>query len=185
MFSFWTSLSIGILHSFLRVHLYPFKTDSSIIIIFYFPPSYIFTSFLSYTSKYPPYTSLPVLSSVFLSPGTISTSVSGSLNSCINLAFTLALAVPPVGIWKTLSEGWFDNLNGCPPLTTVEVAPVSLIADGIVPFRIMVLMSSCINGFSVVFCVVLHFPLSGAFLHLYVARCSSPLCAVAVDMVWR
>ena len=82
----------------------------------------------------------------------MSTSVAGSINSCINLAFTLALAVPPVGRWKTLSEGWFDNLNGFPPLPAVEVAPVSLIADGIVPFRIMVLMSSCINGF---FCRVL------------------------------
>ena len=65
----------------------------------------------------------------------MSTSVAGSLKSCINLAFTLSLAVPPVGRWKTLSEGWFDNLNGCPPLLDVEVAPVSLIADGIVLFR--------------------------------------------------
>ena len=96
----------------------------------------------------------------------MSTSVAGSLNSCINLAFTLALAVPPVGRWKTLSEEWFDNLNGCQPLPAFEVAPVSLIADGIVPFIIMVLMSSCINVFSVVFCGVLYFPLSGAFFAL-------------------
>ena len=82
----------------------------------------------------------------------MSTFVAGSLNSCINLAFTLALAVPPVGRWKNLSEGWFDHLNGCPPLPAVEVAPVSLITDGIFPFIIMVLMSSCINGF---FCRVL------------------------------
>ena len=82
----------------------------------------------------------------------MSTSVAGSLNSCINLAFTLALAVSPVVIWKTLSEGWVDILNVCPALTAVEVAPVSLIADGIVPFRIMVLMSSYINSF---FCRVL------------------------------
>ena len=96
----------------------------------------------------------------------MSTSVAGSLNSCINLAFTLALAVPPVGRWKTLPEGWFDNLNGCQPLPAVEVDPVSLIADGIFPFRILVLMSSCINAFFVVFCEVLYFPPSGAFFAL-------------------
>ena len=54
--------------------------------------------------------------------------------------------VPPIGRRKTLSDGFFGDLNGCPPLPAVEVAPVSLIADGIVPFRIMALMSSCING---------------------------------------
>ena len=63
----------------------------------------------------------------------MSTSVSGSLNSCISLDFTLALAVSPVGRRKTLSDGWFDNMNRCPLLPAVEVAPVSLIADGIVP----------------------------------------------------
>ena len=126
-----------------------------------------------------------MLSSVFVIPGTMYTSFAGSLNSCIDLAFTLALAVPPVGRWKHLSEGWFDNLNGCQPLPAVEVAPVSLISDEIFLFRIMVLISSCINVFSVVFCGVLHFPLLGAFLHFYAARCSSPLCAVSIDVLWR
>ena len=116
----------------------------------------------------------------------MSTLVAGSINSCINLAFTLALDVPPVGRWKTLSEGWFDNLNRCPPLPAVEVAPVSLISDGIVPFKIMVMMLSCINGFFVscfVESCIFHFQVR--FLHCYVARCSSPLCAVPFDVLWR
>ena len=60
-----------------------------------------------------------MLISVFVSPGKMSTPVAGSLNSCISLVFTLALAVPPVGRWETLSDGWFDSLNGFPPLPDV------------------------------------------------------------------
>ena len=65
--------------------------------------------------------------------GTISTDLAGSRKLWYNFALLEACAVPPVGRWKTSVDGisvWMKGSWGRP---AVEVAPVSLIPDGIDP----------------------------------------------------
>ena len=64
--------------------------------------------------------------------GTISTDLAGLRRLWCNFAVNKAFAVPPVGRWKTLSEGMLDLMKGSWGRPAVEVASVSLTPDGMV-----------------------------------------------------
>ena len=63
----------------------------------------------------------------------MSTVLAGSRNLWWSLAVVEAHAVPPIGKWKTLVEGTLDFINGSWGRPAVDVAPVSLTPDGMMP----------------------------------------------------
>ena len=80
------------------------------------------------------------------SEGTISTSLAGWRKQWCRFALHEACAVPPVGRWKTLFEGWSERIKGSWGRPAVDVAPVSLIPDGMVPSSTMALTSAFVRG---------------------------------------
>ena len=78
--------------------------------------------------------------------GTISTEFAGSRKLWCSFAVSDACAVPPVGRWKTFVEGVVDIIKGSYGRSTVEVAPLSLPPEGMVPSSTIARISFLVRG---------------------------------------
>ena len=76
----------------------------------------------------------------------MSTEIDGSRKSWCSFAVSDACAVPPVGKWKTFVEGVVDIIKGSCGRPAVEVAPVSLTPEGMVPSSTIARISFLVRG---------------------------------------
>ena len=89
-----------------------------------------------------------LLSSVcYTSSGDISTVLACSHTFCYNFSTLVSCAFIPLGRWKILPEFSLVIMKGSPYSTSLDVAPVSLKMDGMVPFMIPITTSASVRWY--------------------------------------